>query len=279
MTASRVICGLVLSYLMATSASATEIISHRGCSAHAPENTVSALKLAWESGADACELDVHLTRDGHIVVIHDKDTARTAGGTKLIVKDSSLADLRALDVGEWKSPKWQGERIPTLAECLATLPATKGRIFIEIKSGPSIVPALAQQLAPFQPRAHQLVIISFDEQAAAQSKAAMPWCQVYLLQSGKERQTGLKHDISKAIFTAKKHQLDGLNLGTDWDWNAHLVKAVRTAGLGLYVWTVNNPDLARKLAALGVDGITTDDPALIRQALSEAPPTGEKKAP
>jgi len=267
MTRSAWLLALALSYFMAAFVTATEVIAHRGCSAYAPENTLSAMKLAWESGADACELDIHLTRDGHIVVIHDKDTARTAGGVNLIVKDSTLSELSALDVGKWKAPKWAGERIPTLAQCLATLPESNGRIFIEIKSGPEIVPALTRLLEPIKTRASQLVIISFDEQAVARSKASMPWLKVFLLKSGKERKTGAKHDIADVISKAKEHRLDGLNLGADWDWSAALVQQVRAAGLGLYAWTVNKPDLARQLAGLGVDGITTDDPALIRKAL------------
>lgn len=260
---------LTLSLLMHSTAIAIEIIAHRGFSAHAPENTVSAFKLAWAAGADACEVDIHLTSDGHIIALHDKDTLRTAGGVNHIAKDTTLAALSALDVGIWKAEKWKGEPIPTLASCLATMPSDRGRFLIEVKSGPEIVAPLAKLLEPMKNRAHQLAIIGFDEEVVSKSKAAMPWLKVYLLKSGKERKTGRKHDIADAISFAKKHQLDGLNLGSDWDWNEELVKQVRAAGLGLYVWTINKPELARKLAGLGVDGITTDDPELIRQAIGE----------
>lgn len=260
---------LVLSLLMSASSTATEVIAHRGCSAHAPENTVSAFNLAWESGADACEIDIHLTSDGHIIALHDKDTTRTTGGVNKVVKNSTHAELAALEVGAWKAAKWKGEPIPTLASCLATLPEKRGRFLIEIKCGPEIVAPLAQLLEPMKNRAEQLAIIGFDEDVVAQSKASMPWLKVYLLKSGKDRKTGRKHEIADAIVFAKKHQLDGLNLGSDWEWNTDLVKQVRAAGLGLFVWTINKPELARRLAGLGVDGITTDDPKLIREAIGK----------
>lgn len=84
------------------------IVAHRGASHDAPENTLPAFELAWEQGADAIEGDFHLTRDGHIICLHDKDTKRTAG-VKLVVKNSPLAELRKLDVGEWKDPRFKTE--------------------------------------------------------------------------------------------------------------------------------------------------------------------------
>src|SRR5689334_354029 len=107
------------------------VVAHRGASHEAPENTLAAFRLAWEQGADAIEGDFYLTRDREIVCIHDDNTKRTSG-EDLSVAASTLAQLRRLDVGRWKDPKWKGERIPTLTEVLATIPAGK-RIFIEIK--------------------------------------------------------------------------------------------------------------------------------------------------
>jgi glycerophosphoryl diester phosphodiesterase len=95
------------------------LIAHRGESADAPENTLAAFRLAWERNVPTIELDVHLTKDGEAVICHDADTKRTAG-TKLVIKDTPLADLRALDAGKWKAPRWAGEKLPTLAEALAT---------------------------------------------------------------------------------------------------------------------------------------------------------------
>src|SRR4051812_34131067 len=112
-----------------------EIIAHRGASYDGPENTLSAARMAWEQGADGIECDVHLTSDGHLVVIHDDDTARVAAA-RHVVSETTLALLRTLDVGRWKNPRFSGEQIPTLDEMLSTV--TPGRkIFLELKSGES----------------------------------------------------------------------------------------------------------------------------------------------
>src|SRR3954454_10841881 len=90
-----------------------EIIGHRGASFDAPENTVASFRLGYEQKADACELDVYLTKDGRIVVIHDKDTRRTAGVDRPVVQQT-LDELKKLDAGKWKGDRFAGEKIPTL---------------------------------------------------------------------------------------------------------------------------------------------------------------------
>ncbi|MFV2065815.1 MAG: glycerophosphodiester phosphodiesterase family protein, partial [Pirellulales bacterium] len=112
---------ILCSCLATTVASGQLIVGHRGASHDAPENTLAAFQLAWQRGADGVEGDFYLTSDGHIVCIHDADTERVAG-EKLIVAESTLADLRQLDVGAWKGERWRGEKIPTLEEVLATVP-------------------------------------------------------------------------------------------------------------------------------------------------------------
>src|SRR5690606_25591938 len=88
-------------------------IAHRGASYDAPENTVTAAKLAWEQGADAVECDIHLSKDNRIMVIHDKDTKRTCSNKKnLSIADSPSTLLRDLDAGSWKDKKYKGEKIP-----------------------------------------------------------------------------------------------------------------------------------------------------------------------
>src|SRR4051794_28328490 len=149
---------ILLSMLLAHAASAIEIIAHRGYSQKAPENTVSSFKLAWENKADACELDLYLTKDGKVVIIHDKDTKRTTGVQK-DVATSTLDELRTLDAGSWKGAQFAGEKLPTLEEAIATMPLGKKRFFLEIKCGPEVVPAMTKILEPMRARADQVVII------------------------------------------------------------------------------------------------------------------------
>lgn len=249
------------------SSSAVEIVAHRGFSAQAPENTVAAFKLGWENKTDACELDVYVTADDQVVVIHDKDTKRTAGVSKL-VPESKAADLMALDAGSWKGAQWSGEKIPSLEQALATLPVGKQRFFIEIKCGPEIVPALKRILEPMKARADQLCVIAFKRESAAETKKALPWLKVYRLASGKTKEKK-PNDLGQVIAETKEDKLDGVDLGMDWTWTEDMVKQIRDAGLGLYVWTVNKPADVQRMAKLGVDGITTDDPVMAREALAK----------
>lgn len=247
-------------------AQAVEIIAHRGFSARAPENTLGAFELAWKSGSDACELDVYLTADGKTAVIHDKDTKRTAG-VKRDVAAATQAELTTLDVGSWKGREWAKEKIPTLELALATMPSGSQRFFIEVKCGAEIVPELKRILEPMKDRAAQLAIIAFNRGAAAESKKAMPWIKVYRLASGKTKDKK-PTDLTKLIADTKADQLDGLDLGmADFPWDEAMVKQIRDAGFGLYVWTVNKPVDVQRFARLGVDGITTDDPVMAREAL------------
>ena len=251
--------------MLLTQASAVEVVAHRGYSKNAPENTVASFRLAWDRGTDACELDLYLTSDQQIAVIHDSDTKRVTGIARK-VKESTLAELQQLDAGSWKNPQYRGERIPSLSQALATLPAGKQRFFLEIKDTPRVVPVLARELEGWKPRAAQLCLIAFDRTVAREAKKALPWIAVYRLSSEvtKDRKPV---DLGNLIRDSKGDGLDGLDLGKKWAWSPALVEQVRAAGLQLFVWTVNDPDEIRRFAALGVDGITTDDPVVAKQAL------------
>ncbi len=247
---------------------AIEIVAHRGYSSKAPENTVSAFKMAWEKGTDACELDLYLTKDGKIVIIHDKDTKRTTGVAKLVA-DSTLDELRALDAGSWKGVEWKDEKLPTLEEALATMPAGAKRFFLEIKCGPEVVSALTKTLEAYRTRADQIAIISFNLEACTAAKKALPWVKNYLIAGGKDKQKNQRTDVTPFIEQAKTAGLDGLDLGSDWPWTPALVKQIRDAGLGVYVWTVDKPEEITRFKGLAVDGITTNDPVVVRETLAK----------
>ena len=258
----------LLVMLLAHAASAIEIVAHRGYSQKAPENTVSAFKLAWEHNTDACELDLYLTKDGKIVIIHDKDTKRTCGVQK-DVASSTLDELRTLDAGSWKDAKFAGEKLPTLEESLATMPMGNKRFFLEIKCGPEVVPALTKVLEPMRDRAAQLAIISFNYESCAAAKKALPWVKNYLIVGGKDKQKKQRTDVKPFIEQAKTASLDGLDLGMDWPWSPEMVKQIRDASLGVFVWTVDKPADISRFKSLGVDGITTNDPVVVRETLTK----------
>src|SRR5690606_5583846 len=126
--------------LSSVPAGATEIVAHRGASHDAPENTVRAVRLGWEQKADACEIDIRLSSDGKIVLLHDTDTKRTAGAEHVASK-TPLADLVKLDAGSWKGEEFKGELLPSLDDLLKVVPAGE-RLYIEIKTGAEIMPEL-----------------------------------------------------------------------------------------------------------------------------------------
>ncbi len=244
-----------------------EIIAHRGASHDAPENTVAAIKLAWQQKADGSEFDVYLTKDGKIVAIHDKDTKRTAGVSKRIA-ETTFDNLRLLDVGKWKAAPFTGEKIPELSEMLATVPAGK-KVFIEVKCGPEIVPELDRVLRAAKLKAEQTPVIAFDAEVIAALKKARPDLPAYWLVSLAAKKGAKPPTAAVLIAKAKSIKADGLDLSAADTLDEAFARAVKDADLKLYVWTVNDADVARRMVRIGVDGITTDRPAWLREQLAK----------
>lgn len=244
-----------------------EIVAHRGASFDAPENTVAAIKLAWEQKADASEFDIYLTKDGKIAVIHDATTKRTAGDDMKVAL-TNLEELRKLDVGKWKNVKFAGEKIPTLDEMLATVPSGK-RVFIEVKCGPEIVPELDRVLKAARLKPEQTVVIAFNADVIAATKKARPDLQALWLVSLAPK-NAKPRTAEELIAKAKDIKADGLDLSaTPAVLDATFGKKVKDAGLKIYVWTVNDADLARKMIAAGAESITTDKPGWLREQLAK----------
>ena len=248
---------------------ATEIVAHRGASHDAPENTMSSVLLAWEKECDLAEVDVHLTKDNEIVVIHDKDTKRTAG-VKLKVKKSTLAELRRLDFGSWKDQKYAGERISTLAEVLPTIPEGK-RLVVEIKCTGPIVEKLEEVLKVSQIDRQQIVVVSFDYEIVKRFKARNKDMVVMWLKKIKKGfLTGIYRPSAEYIIEkALNAGLDGVDVKAVDIVNASFVRKVKEAGLQLYVYTVDDIDHAKELIRLGIDGLTTNRPGLMREVRSQ----------
>ena len=244
-----------------------EIIAHRGASYDAPENTLASVKLAWEQKADAVEVDVHFSRDGRIVVIHDANTFKAAGFRKRVC-DQTLAELKELDVGRWKGSKWKGERISTLGEVLATVPKQK-RLFIEIKCGADCVPEFEKVFRHSGQRPEQIVAIGFALETMERIKRTLPEAEVCWIAEFKRnwKTGGWSPKPDTLIQKAKAAGLDGLDLGARGPITAKLVEQIKDAKLKLYVWTVDAPARALKLIAAGVDGITTNRPGWLREKL------------
>jgi glycerophosphoryl diester phosphodiesterase len=246
------------------------IIAHRGASHDAPENTLAAFRLAMEQRADGFEADFYLTADGHVVCFHDKDTERLCG-KKLLVSRTPFDELRALDVGSWKGPRWKDERMPTLEEVLDAVPAGK-KIFIELKSGPEIVEPMAKVIEASSLSSEQIVVISFHADAIEKCKERLPDLRAHWLTGYKEQPDGRLAPTKEAVAaTIRRSGADGFGSQANPDhFDAAFATHLRDSGCReFHVWTVNEPDVARYYQKLGAWSITTDRPGWLREQLGD----------
>ena len=239
----------------------TLIFGHRGAMAHAPMNTMAAFELARVQGADGIELDVHLLRDGQLVVIHDDTVdARTDAHGK--VADLTLDQLKRLDAGAWYSDKFAGQRIPTLDQVFV---AFGDGLFInvEIKSSRDMVDRLEKRLADCVRRHNmreRIIVSCFDPVILRRVKQMMPMVLMgFLYQPDMPAAHYLP--LKELWHEARHPRQDMVDEG--------YMKWARAQGYFVNVWTVNDPSRALQLKRLGVNAIMTDDPATIISALSQ----------
>lgn len=249
-----------------------EIVTHRGASHDAPENTLAAFRLAWEQGADAIEGDFRLTADGQVVCLHDADTKRVTGETvNWKVSDVTFEKLRTLDVGRWKGESFAGERIPTLAEVLGVVPPGK-KLFLEIKGGPELVEPIRRVLISSGFNLKQIVIIAFNEDTVVEVRRRLPDVKVYWLVSYKQdkatgRWTPTVDEVFQTLARIRPHGLD--TEGNPEVVDRAFVERLRREGYEFHVWTIDQGDRARLFRDLGVDSITTNRPAFVREELRQ----------
>ena len=255
--------------LSLTASPSVEFVAHRGESADAPENTLAAFQLAWERNVKAIELDVHLSRDGVLVVCHDGDTKRTTGVSKKI-KETDWAELKTLDAGSWKDSKWSAEKLPNLESSLATIP-DGARCFIEVKVGAEAVPALVKAVRQSGKKPEQLVIISFQEDAVAEAKRQLPELKALYLSSFKQdKATGAwTPSVEDLIAKAKAIKADGLDLAFKGPIDREQIDKIKDAGLEIGIWTVDDPKEASRLIDLGVPIITTNKAEWLKQQVEQ----------
>lgn len=234
------------------------LLAHRGASAHAPENTLAAFRLALEQGADGVELDAKLTADGRVIVIHDPNTLRTTG-VPAEIKEKSLADLRALDAGSFFAAEFAGELIPTLEEVFAEF-GGRCLIDIELTNYHNPFDGLAGRVVDLV-RRHGLqgsvLFTSFLPSNLQQVRRLLPQVPAGLLGL-----TGLPGRI--AAGPLGRMFAPDLVLPHYTSLYEGIIHAQHRRGRQIITWTVNDTETARRLLAAGVNGIITDDPLLMR---------------
>ncbi|MFJ4109828.1 glycerophosphodiester phosphodiesterase [Oerskovia enterophila] len=240
---------------------AFQVVAHRGNSSVAPQNTLAAFEAAWRAGADSIELDVQLTADGEVVVIHDDTLDATTDGSGR-VDGLPLADVRAVDAGSWFAPAYAGQRVPTFAEVVDFLVTHPGiDLLLEVKGdwGPDDVRKVTEPLLRAG-LADRVIGQSFWPSTVASLQKVAP-----------DLRRGLLVERSSDDLLATCAELGVMTCnpaGTVLLEQPGLVAALHDAGLEVMVWTLNEPEQWALALEVGVDAVITDRPDRLRGWLS-----------
>lgn len=250
--------------------STISVVAHRGASAYAPENTIAAFESAAEQQADLFELDVQETKDHELVLMHDTTLTRTTDVERLFpgrapwrVGDLTLAEIRRLDAGSWFSARYKGEPVPTLGEALRAMSGTRLGLLLEIKA-PQLYRGIEGRVAgelrrnPAWLAPGRLVVQSFSWASMRAFHRIMPQVPVGLLG------TPAVADLAGlAEFAAQINP-------PYHDLTPGYVRRVHDHGMAVLTWTVDDPDVMRRLVSSRVDGIITNKPDVLREVLRTA---------
>lgn len=232
-------------------------ISHRGESIDLPENTISSINLAWQRNVDAVEIDVRLTKDNKIVVIHDKSTKRT-GDKNYIIKNSSSLELLNVNIS---NKKYSPEKIPFLEEVMRTIPFGK-KLFIDLKVGNEIVYYLKDILIKNDYK-DKIVLISTNVSTLKTLKNELKGIETYLVIDRKWY--NFIFNSSKLIKIYKKFSFNGIVIKDSKYLTKEFVDYFKKEDLKIFVWTVNDLLRAQYLYKVGVNGITSDQAGVLME--------------
>ena len=227
-------------------------IAHRGAYAYAPENTLKSFKMAIEMGADMIELDVHLTKDRQVVVIHDDTIDRTSDGSGY-VKDYTLEELKTFDFGE-------GEKIPTLAEVFELAKGKVG-VNVEIKQY-NMEKEIVDVIRKYNME-KDVIISSFLHPTLVNIKNLEPTLRTALLFTARP---------INVVRLAKEARAEFLHPYFE-TVDEIMVKEAVSAGIGINVWTVDEEEDIERMIKMGVTGIITDVPDVcieLRERLTQS---------
>ncbi|MDG6929239.1 MAG: glycerophosphodiester phosphodiesterase [Nitrososphaerota archaeon] len=226
------------------------VFGHRGARGHAPENTLESFRLAGSMKVDGVEFDVHLSKDGQLVVIHDDRVDRTTNGSGP-VRDFTLARLKELDAGAKSEERWRGARIPTPAEVFAEVPGMRYKI--ELKHGGSVYPGIEEKLLREIERAgvkDSVRITSFDYDALERVRSLDRSVELGMIIHGRARWF---FDAAKKMDARWLQANYGLLEPKD-------VALVHGEGLKVGAWGLAGEGDLRDAIRMGVDDITSDYP-------------------
>lgn len=252
-------------------------IAHRGASAYAPENTIAAVDEADRRGITWVENDVQRTKDGELVIVHDTTLSRTTNAEELFpfrapwkVSDFTLEEIARLDAGSWFGPGFKGERIPTLEAYLDAVEHNHQKLLMETKA-PELYPGIERQVLHELDREgwldrnhvkHRLVIQSFNEDSLKSIHAQRPDLKTGFLG------TPAVKDLPKFARFVDQVNPSYRTIDAEYVAAVHDVTGAHGAPLETFTWTVNDGPNAVRLASYGVDGIISNAPDVVRDAVA-----------
>ena len=230
------------------------VIAHRGASGEAPENTLAAFRLAAEQGTDYVELDVQESADGVVLVGHDADLMKVAR-SPLKIWQSTVEELRAVDIGSYLGPTFADQRVPTLTEALE-VSRGKARVDIELKDygHNDRLEERVVELVEAAGMQDQIITMSLSRKMVTEMERLRPAWTAGLL-------------MARAVGDASHLQADFLAVPASVATRA-FIRHAHAAGKPVYAWTVNDPQLMVRLIGYGVDGLITNYPAVAREVVT-----------
>ena len=235
----------------------TKILGHRGFSAVAPENTLAAFGAAIQAGAEGFELDVHMTKDGELVIIHDETVDRTTDGTGWI-KDLTFAEIKDLDAGTWFSVEFKGEQIPTLREVLELVRETNHTVNIELKNNLIAYPGLEEKVireVESLGMEKRVILSSFNHVSIYNLHRLRPSMKLGILY---EEPISMPWAYAKSLGASAIHP--NHIIATE-----EVVIRAHEYGVAVRPYTVDVEIEARRLISLGVDAIITNVPDQLKK--------------
>jgi len=252
------------------------VLAHQGASGHAPSNTMEAFELAVSMGADAFETDVHLTKDGHVVLSHDPTIDRMSNGQGAI-RDCTLSELKEFDFGWSFTPdegrsfpyRGRGVTLPTLAEVLTRFPAM--RVNMDIKQRrPAMEEALWETIRRHKAE-ERVLVTSFHDETMRRFRAIAP----PRIATSANTRNMIKFVLMwrSGLHRRYKPPVDAFQVPESFFGitvvNKEMVKIAHGHGLKVHVWTVNEEEQIRRLLEWGVDGICSDYPDRVVKVMRE----------
>ncbi|MEV0173149.1 glycerophosphodiester phosphodiesterase family protein [Streptomyces sp. NPDC050803] len=258
-------------------ATAVAVIAHRGASAAAPENTLEAVDTAHDMGVRWVENDVQRTKDGELVVLHDTNLARTTDVEQVFpdrapwnLRDFTLAEIEKLDAGSWKGAQWTGARVPTLEQYMNRVEDNHQALVLEIKA-PELYPGIEKEVL------RELKALGWLDSGHVRAKLVIQSFSADCIRTVHELRPDVKTGFlgKPAVADLPKYTPFADQINT-WAADAayydavHALTGPHRRPLQNYTWTIDDPAQAVSLAKAGADGIITNRPDAVTEALEEA---------